>query len=358
MNRQTAAVVVRPSPVAANGTIQARVPVSTRVGTERDLPFIAKLQKAQSKKVGFLPKMALEGKVRLGQVLVAEVYGRPAGYLIAADRYFRRDEVGYVTQVNVETAYRRSLVAAALLQAQFDRSAYGRRLYCCWCAQDLKANEFWEAMGFSPIAFRTGSRTKGKGGTRRMHIFWQKRVRQGDMTTPWWYPSQTGGVELREDRLVFPIPPGVGWRDVLPVVLPAVEGEPAGEVEETPRSKWPRRRKVTKSRVVMKQRPHPPGGLWFEGDLVPTEETYEEWAWFDVTGAEVAAPKKIKPTPAPLDPRLAAMARELRDRWGERPGAVAELPAKHDVRRAVADESAAPAMTFEAAPRLTLPAAA
>ena len=164
-----------------------RVPIAVRVGTPADLAFVDSLQKQHSRELGFLPRMALEGKVMLGQVLIAEVgrddearplgsaiaegdadptraspvalpHGRASssesrvGYLIAADRYFKRDEVGYVTQINVAGEYRRSLVAAALLQAQFDRSARGCRLYCCWCAQDLKANEFWEAMGFAAIA--------------------------------------------------------------------------------------------------------------------------------------------------------------------------------------------------------------
>ena len=291
---ETTIVTVSPRALArprgAGATaIVPRVGVRIREGTLADLPFIDRLQKAHARELGFLPRMALAGKIRLGQVLIAEdakgdrgkakasetasasfafspsPLASPLGYLIAADRYFKRDEVGYITQINVVPEFRRSLVAAALLQAQFDRSAYGCRLYCCWCAQDLAANAFWEAMGFAPIAFRTGSRTKGRrhevtkarrhegagAGTGaaaapsdtsclrdsvppclspRIHIFWQKRIRPDDASTPWWYPSQTGGGELREDRIVFPIPPGMSWRDVLPVVLPEVlpEGAQAG----------------------------------------------------------------------------------------------------------------------------------
>ncbi len=109
-----------------------------RPGTEGDLKFVDDLQKRQSRELGFLPWKALEGKVKLGQVLVADVMGKPAGYLIASDRYMKRDEVGLITQVNVDPRYRRHLVAGALVQAQFDRSAYGCRLYSCWCAQDLE----------------------------------------------------------------------------------------------------------------------------------------------------------------------------------------------------------------------------
>ena len=162
-----------------------------REATEADLPWIDLMQKRHGRQLGFLPMMALKGKLAKGEVLVAEgrrseEVGRrqnsesdselclrptssllqPLGYLIAADWYFKRDEVGYVTQLCVAPHARRSLVGAALLQAQFDRSAYGCRLYSCWCAQDLAANEFWEAMGFVPIAYRTGSRREEGRGRR------------------------------------------------------------------------------------------------------------------------------------------------------------------------------------------------
>jgi hypothetical protein len=48
-----------------------------------------------------------------------------------------------------------------LVQAMFERAAYGCKLFCCWCAQDLAANYFWESIGFVPLAFRTGSRRNG-----------------------------------------------------------------------------------------------------------------------------------------------------------------------------------------------------
>src|SRR5204863_4888089 len=100
----------------------------------------------------------------------------------------------------------------------------GCRLYCCWCAQDLEANRFWESLGFVPLVFRAGSR-----GKKRVHIFWQRRIVAGDVTTPYWYPFQTSAGAIRQDRLVFPIPPGVHWRDVRAVSVPA-ERNPKLEV--------------------------------------------------------------------------------------------------------------------------------
>jgi hypothetical protein len=65
--------------------------------------------------------------------------------------------VGIIYQLNVLPMKQRHLVGAALVKAMFDRAAYGCKLFCCWCAQDIQANYFWESIGFVPIAFRTGS---------------------------------------------------------------------------------------------------------------------------------------------------------------------------------------------------------
>jgi len=171
-----------------------------RDAAESDIPFIDALQKANNTAVGFMPNAQLAGHIEKNHVPVAEdAQGRAVGYGIGVDKYFKREDIGVIYQMNITPARRRGLVAASLLQAMFDRSAYGVKLYCCWCAQDLAANRFWEAMRFVPLAFRTGSRKKswkGADGARhkgpRIHIFWQKRIRHGDDQTPWWFPSQTG----------------------------------------------------------------------------------------------------------------------------------------------------------------------
>jgi hypothetical protein len=176
-----------------------RVPVSVRPGTMGDLPFIDALQKQQTHAVGWMPTKQLEGKIAAGHVLVAE----DAGYCIARDQYFKRDDVGIIYQMNVAPGKQRGFVGATLLKAVFDRAAYGCKLFCCWCAQDIGANHFWESMGFVPLAYRAGSEKKS-----RVHVFWQKRIRAGDAATPWWFPAKTDAGAMREDRLVLPIPPG------------------------------------------------------------------------------------------------------------------------------------------------------
>jgi hypothetical protein len=200
-----------------------RCPVSVRTATMHDLPFIDRLQKMHAHMVGWMPAKQIEGKIAAGQVLAAQDgSGIPVGYVIAHDQYMKRDDVGVIYQLNVLPMRQRNLIGATLVKAAFERAAYGCHLFGLWCAQDIQANFFWESIGFLPLAFRTGSRSM-----QRTHIFWQRRIRENDTTTPYWFPSQTTSGAVREDRLVLPIPPNTHWRDVMPVVLPGMTVEPA-----------------------------------------------------------------------------------------------------------------------------------
>ena len=115
-----------------------RVPVTVRPAAMNDLPFIDALQKRHTRMVGWMPTKQLVQKITLGHVLVAEDDAKqPAGYCIGHDQYFKRDDVGIIYQMNVVPGRQRSFVGATLLKAMFDRAAYGCRLFCCWCAQDI-----------------------------------------------------------------------------------------------------------------------------------------------------------------------------------------------------------------------------
>src|SRR5688572_33420086 len=306
-----------------------RGPVTVRPAVAGDLPFIDSLQKRSTHAVGWMPTKQLEGKIAAGHVLVAwasspclaeeETTGWkpvPLGYCISRDQYFKRDDVGIVYQLNVAPERQRGLVGAALLKATFERAAYGCKLFCCWCAQDIEANYFWESMGFVPLAFRAGSREKG-----RVHIFWQRRIHAGDRETPYWFPSQTTSGSLREDRLVFPIPPGTHWSDAKPIVLPGA-GSPELEVRaRKPKAQQKKAAAIDPSSIAS-------GGLRF------------------VVRSEPAAEPKPKRQPKPKvknDPRLVAAARELRDRWLEHVNAgetLIEGAAKYDVSRSLVAPSA------------------
>jgi hypothetical protein len=340
-----------------------RLPVSVRVAMAADLPFIDSLQKQHAKQVGWMPTKQLEGKVRMGHVIVAEerheaeegachpersegsgsspderarsfgvpqddngavprddnaavprddnaarpILSSPLGYCIGNDQYFKRDDVGIIYQMNVVPGRRRSLVGATLVKAMFERAAYGCKLFCCWCAQDIEANRFWESLGFVPLAYRAGSREKG-----RVHIFWQRRIRAGDATTPYWFPSQTTSGSIREDRLVLPIPPGTHWSEAMPVVLP--REQPAAGGGELP---------GRRPRKPIAKKP-------------PTRPRLGAVMWFAPPTPAVETPKREPRQKVKNDPKLIAAARELRDRWLEQVNAdpsVLLSNGKYDVTR-------------------------
>ena len=309
-----------------------KIDVSVRVATLADVPFMDALQKRNGKALGHFTWKQFEEYVEMGSVLVAEAdvkreyvkreeasphvftSSRFMGYIIHRDRYLKRDELGVIFQLCVTQGEQRKLVGATLVREAFARSAYGCRLYCLWCAQDLEANHFWESLGFVPIAFRAGSANK-----RRVHIFWQKRIVEGDSQSQWWYPFQTAGGALRADRVVFPIPAGVRWQDVEAVRLPT---------EDVARASRPclpgRRKKDTGETPVLRNMPRPMGGFRFQSEIEAE------------LPAKTPRGKKPKATPAKIDPKHLRAARELRDRWMEHVnagGLQLESDGKYDVAR-------------------------
>ena len=272
--------------------------VELRPATTWDLAFVDALQKKASKSLGFMTRGTLEGKVALGEVLMAEtpgVGGQPLGYIIGSDRYYKREDVGVIYQVNVTQTRRRGLVGAALVRAMLARWPWGVRLACCWCAQDLEVNRFWQALGFVPLAYRGGSTRK-----QRTHVFWQRRVHRGD-DCPWWYPSQTTGGSIREDRLVLPIPPDQHWSQARPVLLPGMRD--AKQIEADAKSAKPA---LGRTKVVK-----PPevdcggiasGGFRFAPSTAPPPEA-----------VAAASPKPTKKPAAKNDPALVRKVRTLRD---------------------------------------------
>ncbi len=336
---------------------QPRVPISIRPGTIDDIPFMDGLQKLHSKQVGWMPTKQFEGKIKAGHVLVAEerveggewkveegnarplpppstlhpLPSLPLGYLIAHDQYFKRDDVGIIYQMNVAPGHQRGLIGASLLKAQFERSAYGCRLYCCWCAQDIAANRFWEAMGFVPLAYRAGSEKKA-----RVHIFWQKRIGAHDVTTPWWFPAQTSGGSIREDRIVLPIPPGTHWSEAKPLILPVEHGltilpehSTGGALQKRSSGETPKPRK--------QQAPATPKPVALSGALFFAPPA-------PAPGAMKEKPVREKKPKAKNDPRLVAAARELRDRWLEQVNGgtfAMESEGVYEVSRLLPDRAAA-----------------
>lgn len=170
-----------------------------------------------------------------------------------------------------------------------------------------------------------------------MHIFWQRRIDADDETTPYWYPFQTNSGAIRQDRLVFPIPRGVHWKDVRAVVAPTV-GE---AVNSSPGVAQPKQLQSPKSRtpkappVATHPNVAPPGkvGIFVGGKIKYTDRP----GYVPEKPATKPRPAKAEKPPAPkFDPKFLAAARELRDRWLEQVNTgsyVLEAHGKYDVSR-------------------------
>ena len=385
-----ARALIKPPPVPRCGAINVRPAVAG------DLAFIDALQKMHSHMVGWMPMKSLEGHLEKGRILIAEQTERdeetqrrrdgaggaheaeslrlsvspslrlsptPVGYVLSADQYMKRDDVGIIYQLNVLPLKQRGLIGASLIKAVFERAAYGCKLFCCWCAQDIQANWFWESIGFVPLAFRTGSRAK-----QRIHIFWQRRVRDNDDSTPYWFPSQTTGGAVGEDRIVLPIPVGTHCRDAKPLVLPGLPAAPSpltplpeGEAKKLlpggalvkPR---PEQVKVSKAEraVIMRSQSKHLGGVPLgkkavlrggriqyveREDFVAELDTPEELAGLDPESKKKKVSRGPRQPRAKNDPKYVAAARELRDRYLEQINTERMLPAangKYDVSRQLA----------------------
>jgi hypothetical protein len=346
--------------------IVPRCALSIRPAVAGDYAFIDRLAKLHSRNLGFSSRSMIEGKIRLGEVLIAEDETKlPIGYCMSSNRYLKRDELGVIYQMNVMPGKQRKLVGAMLLKEVFERAPYGCKLFCCWCRQDLSANYFWESMGFIPLAFRADA--KGKYA----HIFWQRRIREGDVTTPYWFPSKTDGGMMREDRLVLPIPAGVHWTDVRAVSFPSSQAQP--RLEDRCPDAAKEKRKQAGQRKPYRARPTPVAPQGKAAILVGGRIRYMQRAAAVATAGDVEPTPLALPAPAPgpagaqkqlraakprrekvkADPAHVAAARELRDRYLEQFNSGLVLPAgKYEVSRQLPIEDRQSSIANSSRPKL------
>lgn len=213
-----------------------------------------------------------------------------------------------------------------------------------------------------------------------MHIFWQKRIREGDTGnpaeggTPYWFPGVTGAGAIGEDRIVLPIPPGTHWSDAKPVVLPEGPLNRGDEIrlleDEVARLERERKQKgargdgkgsrgedrgasdpaKAKARPVRRANV---GGLHFGATPEVTPEVAPgaspgaastaggeaERAAAQVEQELKEAKRALRREKKKFDPAQVAFARELKDRWLEQvqrePGLLAPGAEKYAVRRCI-----------------------
>ena len=154
-----------------------------RRATLRDLRYLDALRKREGDAVGFIPIARYEMEVtgeRKGSLYLSWDDGDPTGFIYAT--HSGRGAT-HIIQVAVQEDARRMERASALVEAiRTDGLKRSSWLLSLRCAEDLSANEFWRALGFSletvglwpktPNALGKAKAAKNKRG-RRINV-WQR----------------------------------------------------------------------------------------------------------------------------------------------------------------------------------------
>lgn len=143
-----------------------------------------------AKDAGWLPLVAIKERLAIGQVLIIEKNGAPAGYVIAANR---RDKITHVTQVVIdEECWREGLGVQLMQKVLRTADAAGSRSLTLRCAHDSYADSFWPVVGLARIASQAGqrrwltcwSRAVGSAGRLSMPPKSRRPMRFGQLPQP------------------------------------------------------------------------------------------------------------------------------------------------------------------------------
>lgn len=126
------------------------------------------LAKKNSEAVSFIPTPRVEEYAERGQILFATENDELCGFLIYGAGYPTLKV--YQACIQYDARRRRSGLDMVERLKQIAR-AEGRDI-SLWCAEDLQANSFWEAAGFSLVGKREGGARRG-----RKHNGWLLEVR-------------------------------------------------------------------------------------------------------------------------------------------------------------------------------------
>ena len=153
--------------VTAPSAGRVRPPIGDDVeplGTDSAVEYAADLMRKNYPAVGFLPTPRLDYYAQHDQLWIQYENDDPCGYLVFGAGW----PILRVYQCCIQTDARRSQHAGILINALLEvAKAKNCSAVSLWCASDLEANVFWEAMGFRNNGTREGGQRRG-----RIHINW------------------------------------------------------------------------------------------------------------------------------------------------------------------------------------------
>lgn len=182
---------------------------SVLVANLSDVKFLDHLQTKYSDEVGYLPLAVLERYLVQECVVLAFENGCPAGYLLGKNIYKNDLKCAIIYQAAISYDARRRYLGKALVQTFMDRLPVTTEYVVLWCAADLEANLFWEAMDFHAIAYRAGSRK-----TRRVHILWEGFTNDWKGNASFTLPPVGFAGSFKEMRAIRPVKSGEDWQRI------------------------------------------------------------------------------------------------------------------------------------------------
>jgi hypothetical protein len=133
--------------------------------TANDLRFVLQQQRAESNALGFVPRPRLEREIARGRILVARAATQRLGYTFIGST---RSGVLPIYQCVTEAGVRRRTVGEMFAATVVKLAEAGNcRAVQCHCRDDLDANAFWQAVGFTLHAQQPG----GDGRRRLLNTY-------------------------------------------------------------------------------------------------------------------------------------------------------------------------------------------
>jgi hypothetical protein len=137
-----------------------------------DLKFIISLQKKFSNQIGFVPQPAIERYLASGLILRGDLNDQEAGYLLVRETPCQQPGCFSIVQAAVRLDAQRHSLGLKLVQTAEENALFSAgKMIQAACREDLEANRFWQASGFSLIAWRPG----GKARAQRV-LLWRKQL--------------------------------------------------------------------------------------------------------------------------------------------------------------------------------------
>ena len=131
------------------------------------LTYILGLAKKHTDEIGFLPRPTVERYWASNQVLIESENAEPCGFLIFGRGWPRLKIYQACIQYDAQRRAHGLALVGRVIALASERACDAVSL---WCADDLPANEFWQAAGFQLLRSKPGGHRRGRN--LNLWVYW------------------------------------------------------------------------------------------------------------------------------------------------------------------------------------------